>query len=527
MIHRVARLLPVALLLGGEGPLSAQTAPPGPRLGTIAFPTSGPPAAHAAFLEGVLYLHSFEYQKAEKAFRRAESLEPGFAMAYWGEAMTYNHGVWNEQYPSSARGALERLGPTPEARRARAATPREQLYLEAVEALYGKGGKPRRDTLYAQVMERAVREFPDDLEAKAFYALALLGLNQGVRDTVTYLRAAPYADTVFRANPDHPGAAHYLIHSYDDPIHAARGLEAARAYSRIAPDAAHAQHMTTHIFLALGMWDEVVAQNRIAVALTAPVPGHYTSWLAYGLIQQGRYGVAGDLIESLRKNLAGAEQPQQYSAYVDMRAHFLLHSEDWESNVFEYRIDYDKMTLTGHVADVFTDGVVAYRRRDRDGISNAANEVSRLYAALQVDRGPNDPATLAARVMARELGGMALYLGGSREQAIRALREAAAIEDAMPMEFGPPAIVEPAHELLGSMLMEIDPKEAQLQYEHALRMAPGRSRALLGLVRAAVSAGDKAVAQRALDQVTANWRQADPRIHGELPPLRRLVDRMP
>src|SRR6185503_16189553 len=122
----------------------------------------------------------------------------------------YTHPVWNEQDLSSGRGALERLGATPEARRAKAPSLREQRYLEAVEALYGPGPKARRDTLYAAVMERLVRENPADPEAKAFYALALLGLNQGIRDTVTYLRAAPYADSVFRANPDHPGAVHYL-----------------------------------------------------------------------------------------------------------------------------------------------------------------------------------------------------------------------------------------------------------------------------------------------------------------------------
>src|SRR5260370_37983476 len=113
-------------------------------------------------------------------------------------------------------------------------------------------------------MERVVASYPKDGEAQVSYALSFLGLNQGVRDAPTYVRAAALLEPVFRENPDHPGAAHLLIHCYDDPIHAARGLPAARAYAKIAPDAAHAQHMTTHIFLALGMWDEVVSQNEIA-----------------------------------------------------------------------------------------------------------------------------------------------------------------------------------------------------------------------------------------------------------------------
>ncbi len=514
-------------LLCSSAPLTAQAPVSAPRLGTVTFPTSGSAAAQDAFLTGVLFLHSFQYESAEKEFRRAEALEPGFAMAYWGEAMTYNHAVWNEQDLASARGALERLGATVEARRAKAPTAREQRYLEAVEALYGAGSKPSRDTLYAQVMERLVREEPLDLEAKAFYALALLGLNQGVRDTVAYLRAARFADTVFRANPTHPGAAHYLIHSFDDPIHASSGLVAARAYSRIAPDAAHAQHMTTHIFLAMGMWEDVVSQNRIAVALTAPLPGHYSSWLVYGLIQQGRYHAAGELIGTLRKSLSGGSMRPRYTALVEMRSHYLLHSENWRSNVFDYRINYEQMSTLGSVVDLFTDGVVAYRRRNPDALSTAAAEVARLVEALRVDLGPNDPGTLAARVMARELGGMRLFLGGSREQAVKAVREAAAIEDAMPMEFGPPVIVEPTHELLGTMLLEMDPAAATLEFEKALRLAPGRSRSLMGLARAAVATGDKPTALRAIAQLNVNWRGADDDVRQELAALSRVVSRMP
>jgi tetratricopeptide (TPR) repeat protein len=518
------RFLAVAAAsLVGALSLAAQA----PRLGTIIFPTSGSPAAQEAFIRGVLFLHSFEYESAERAFLRAQTLEPGFAMAYWGEAMTYTHPVWNQQELSSGRGALERLGSTPAARRARAGTAREQRYLEAVEVLYGPGEKPRRDTLYAAVMERLVREHPGDLEAKAFYALALLGLNQGVRDTVTYLRAAAYADTVFRANPDHPGAAHYLIHAYDDPVHAPRGLSAARAYARIAPDAAHAQHMTTHIFLAMGMWDEVVAQNRIAMRLQATLPGHYSSWLVYALIQQGRYGMAQELIAQLRRNLAGGGLHAQHGALVDMRAHYLLHSEDWRGLVFDQQSSHDRMSLMGEITDVFTRGAIAYRRRDQKSLADAASEVARLVEAMREDQGDASPTTMAGRVMASELGGMALFLGGNRDEGVRVVRQASLIEDAMPMEFGPPAIVEPSHELLGWMMLEVNPTEAQDQFRRALALAPGRSRSLLGLARAAIATGDKAAAGDALDHLARNWALADPRAREDLAPLRRLAAKLP
>jgi tetratricopeptide (TPR) repeat protein len=497
-----------------------------PRLGKAEFPTSAPPAAQAEFMKGLLYLHSFEYQAAERAFRAAEALAPDFAMAYWGEAMTYNHGVWNEQDLSSARGALERLGPTAEARRAKTGTERERGYLAAVEALYGEGTKPGRDTLYAAAMERVVRENPSDLEAKAFYALALLGLNQGVRDTSTYLRAAPWADTVFRANPNHPGGAHYLIHAYDDPIHASLGLAAARAYSRIAPDAAHAQHMTTHIFMALGMWDDVVAQNEIAVGLTAASPGHYTSWLLYGLLEQGRYEAAERLLGEVRGNLSGTLRGQ-YTELARMRAHYLLQAENWRSTVFGWKLDPDRMTLLGQITEVYADGVIAYRRRDPARLTRAASEVGRLVEAQGTDRAHGDPELGQAQVMAKELGGMLLFLSDRRDEAVRVLREATAIEDALPMEFGPPAIIEPSHEVLGTMLLEMRPLEARREFERALVLAPGRSRALIGLTRSAIAVADKPAAAAAMDRLTANWRRSDPRVRDAVLPLRHVVERMP
>ena len=533
MSRRSIPCLLVLCLLDGQAEAQAGHAdhPSGeaaaPRLGTISFPTSAPAAAQAEFQLGVLYLHSFEYLSAERAFRRAEALAPNFALAYWGEAMTYTHPVWNEQDLSSARGALERLGPSADARRAKAPTPREQAWLGAVEVLYGEGSKAQRDTLYASAMENLVRRFPEDLEAKAFYALSLLGLNQGVRDTVTYLKAAPYADTVFRANPDHPGAAHYLIHAYDDPLHAPRGLVAARAYARIAPDAAHAQHMTTHIFLAMGLWDDVVAQNRIAVGLTAPLPGHYTSWLAYGLIQQGRYDAAHAFIEELRKNLNSEGQRAQHSALAEARAHWLVHAEDWNSPISRWRLDRSRMTGSGRLVDIFADGVIAYRRRDVTTLGEVSDSLTAELQTLQRAGELVGSLGLAGRIMARELGAMQLFLGGAREAAVRALREAGALEDAMPMDFGPPVLVEPAHELLGNMLLEMDPSEALRQFQRALVLAPGRARALLGLARAAVAAGDKATAQHAIDQLLSNWHAADPKVRDSIAPLRRLVERMP
>jgi hypothetical protein len=228
--------------------------------GEVSFPNSGSKAAQVPFLQGLAMLHNFEYEIAAREFRQAESIDPNFAMAYWGEAMTHNHPVWNQQNRKTAQEALSRLGATAEERLAKAKTEREKDYLRTLDVLYGDGSKPERDQRYASAMAQLHATYPDDVEAAAFYGLALLGSQAGVRDERVYMQAAAILLPLFYKYPHHPGIAHYLIHSCDDPIHAPLALTAARAYSKIAPDAAHAQHMTSHIFLALGMWDDVVRE---------------------------------------------------------------------------------------------------------------------------------------------------------------------------------------------------------------------------------------------------------------------------
>jgi tetratricopeptide (TPR) repeat protein len=235
-------------------------------LGHTEFENSGAEAAQEPFLRGLLLLHSFEYEDAAEAFRAAQQADPGFALAYWGEAMTYNHPLWAQQDLDAARAALDRLAPTPEARRAKAPTERERAYVTAADALFGEGDKRARDHAFAEAMEHVHTAYPDDLDAAALYALSILGTSHDGRDVRTYMRAAAVAEEVFARNPDHPGAAHYLIHSYDDPIHAPLGVRAARAYSEIAPAAAHALHMPSHIFTALGLWDDVAHLNEASWA---------------------------------------------------------------------------------------------------------------------------------------------------------------------------------------------------------------------------------------------------------------------
>ena len=354
MIRRFAVFLCVSASAGAQ------------ELGTISFPTSASAAAQAEFVRGVLWLHNFGYPPAAAAFRRAQAIEPKFAMAYWGEALTYTHQVWNQQDTASGRAALRRLAPTRDARLALAPTPRERAYLAAVEALYGDGPKARRDTLYAAAMEQVTHQWPDDDEAAVLYANALLGLSQGLRDVPTYMRAGAIAQDVFRRNANHPGAVHMVIHSFDDPVHAPLGLYAARMYSSVAPSSPHALHMTTHIFLELGMWREVVSQN---IAASGPdtsrwQPGHSTTWLLYGYLQQGRFEEARKLLASLSAH--ARSQPELRGYVANNGARYVIDTERWDSpEAHSLDADVGAPGEDGYEYGVFTAGYAAAKRGDR------------------------------------------------------------------------------------------------------------------------------------------------------------------
>jgi tetratricopeptide (TPR) repeat protein len=477
-----------------------------PHLGTIDFPNSGAPAARAPFIRGVLLLHSFEYGPAAAAFLEAERLDPGFAMAYWGEALTYTHPVWDQQDVDAGRAALQRLAPTAAARRARAPTAREQAYLDAVETLYGSGSKAARDTAYSRAMGRLVTRFPADLDAKVFYAASLLGLNQGDRDTVTYLRAAKILEQVFRAAPAHPGAAHLLIHCYDDPAHARLGLRAARAYASIAPDAPHAHHMTTHIFLALGMWDDVVSQNEIAAGADRAswTPTHYTYWLGYGYLQQGRYAEALRHLDLVHRNMAMGHGNVP-ALLVEMCGDYIVTTERWDSPCLGWTdVDLSGMRTRDKALGAFLQGFSALKRGDR---ASAERQLATIVTlVLPLPKG--DPVPY---ILEKELRGALLQARGDVNGAVALLREAGAREDVMPFEFGPPVTVKPSHELLGEVLLQGGrSREAEVEFTRALRLAPKRARALIGLARAATAAADQPTASRASADLQSIWHAADP-----------------
>ena len=498
------RALIASLLLAIATPMAAQE-----QLGVIVFPNSGNAAASAAFIRGVKLLHSFEFEDAAAAFRTAQQADPGFALAYWGEAMTYNHGIWNEQDLVAARAVLTRLGATPAERQAKAATPREQAWLATAEILYGDGPKAKRDTLFSAALEQLSAADPADNEALAFYALSLMSLSQAVRNIPTYMRAGAIAQEVLRRNPEHPGAAHYVIHAFDDPVHAPIGLYAAQRYAQIAPSADHAQHMTTHIFLALGMWPEVVQQNAIASGPDSATwrPGHYTSWMQYGLLQEGRYADARRLIELTRANMATPSRPGNRYYLVLMRAQQVINAEEWNDPVLEWPMDTTGIGTSPKAIAAFTDGFAAYKRGNLRAAATAVDQIAAINAQGKSDRFGRVETGVA---LEKELRGMVHIGSGRHAEGLALLREAASFEDGLAAEYGPPDIVKPTHELLGEVLLaQGQSAEAQQEFARALALAPGRSLSLLGLSRAARAAGDTAVANTAEATLKKNWQAGD------------------
>ncbi|HSG08035.1 MAG TPA: hypothetical protein VLA36_06750 [Longimicrobiales bacterium] len=463
------------------------------RLGSLTFPNSGAPQAQAAFIQGVLLLHSFEFEDAATEFREAQKADPTFAMAYWGEAMTYNHPLWREQDGDAARAVLGRYAPTPEARARKAPTERERGYLQAVDVLYGPGDKAERDRKYMEAMADLSARYPDDLEARAFHALAILGSTDGERDFATYMRGAATAQPVFEANPLHPGAVHYLIHSFDDPVHAPLGLNAARAYSEIAPDAGHAQHMTSHIFVAMGLWDDVVAANirarnvqnaRLAELGRQPnVCGHYTSWLHYGWLMTGQSEDAEEGMRACLDRVRAGGRPDELGYYANMRARHVFDTEDWEAadrlgidfeGPLRARAEYDFVSAFAYYHLGRTEGAEALHAGLRRLLESRADEQPRLT------------------IMVTELDALAAVARGDGDQAVALLRSAADLEATLPFEFGPPASPKPPHELLAEVLLGMErTEEAETAFREALSFTPGRTPSTRGLAqaRAALSAG--------------------------------------
>jgi tetratricopeptide (TPR) repeat protein len=538
-------------------------------LGRIDFPTTQSGPAQGAFVRGVLLLHSFEYEDAKDAFLEAQKAAPDFAMAYWGEAMTYNHPLWARTAPEAAREALNRLAPGREQRLAKAGNDKERDWLRAVEALYGEGEPPARDAAYAAEMRRMYEKYPDDLEVKAFYALAVLGTSHEGRDLATYMRAAAIAEDVARANPQHPGATHYLIHAYDDPAHAPLGLRYAEAYAKIAPAASHALHMPSHIYFALGMWDRAADMNeRSARAADERVARkglgvdergfHALLWLEYSYLQQGRQQEARTVLDQIEKAAAESGSVRTRSHMALARAAWLVETRKWTEA--RPAVNPEGLGADATAADLFALGMAAVRSGNRIAGGEALQRMAMLAgdgdrpvrsvttakptpaprpgasrpgvtpiptprpslptpAELIAAQGATTPQSAmpsagndkrVAAIMAQQLEAVLIFAEGRRDEALVLARQAAVVEEGLSFEFGPPLPVKPPHELVGDLLMDVRrPGEAVAAYEAALRRTPGRALSLLGLYRAATASRQPQKAIQAAAELRRIWQRAD------------------
>ncbi|HYC91637.1 MAG TPA: tetratricopeptide repeat protein [Thermoanaerobaculia bacterium] len=453
------RRLSLLLLLAAA--LSASAAD----LGSVAFPTSAKnPQAQALFERGVAALHSFWYEEAADAFRKARELEPSFAMAYWGEAMTHNHPIWMEQDRAAAREILMALPKD-------AGDAKEREWLATLDVLYGDGDKHSRDIAYQEAMRALAGRYPDDLEVQAFHALSILGtMSRGADDARRQVAAAAILEPLLPRAPEHPGVLHYMIHAYDDPLHAPLGLRAARRYARVAPAAHHALHMPSHIFLQLGMWDEAAASNEQSYAASkawverAKLPSskrdlHSLTWLHYIYLQQGRRDDAMRLLQEVDSPLSERER--------STRARMLAAWAVETGEAVEEATGSDEKDAhcaagyaTSNDAALYARALTAIRRKD---FRAAGKAIASLKGNITSD------------VMALTLRALLEQKRGRLSKAIKLAEEAVAREAMLGAPSGPPDVLKPAHELYGELLSAAGRcDEAREQFRLSLLRTPNR-----------------------------------------------------
>lgn len=508
---------------------------PADHLGEIHFTYSGNKEAMPHFEKGLKLLHNFEYDDACKEFLQAQALDPDMVMAYWGEAMTYNHPLWRQQDLEKGQAAIAKLGETGEARAAKAKTDLERNFLQVVETLYGAGEKHQRDSAYSKHLEKMYKEYEGHEEVAAFYALSLLGAVPVGRDEVAYEKGAAIVQGILKENPNHPGALHYLIHSYDDPGHAKLALNAAYSYSKVAADATHALHMPSHIFVAVGMWDEVVRSNTASWEASVKrvkdlgldnkdLSYHAFHWLMYGYLQQEKFDEAKKIMLDMRRYVDELASKNGRDYLISMKGNYLVESNDWDSEIASYDCDQKDLNIATRAIYTFLEGKKAFRAKDKKALAStiATMETERKSATNLVgekgiamcasakgsDNAPNQLDLDQAQVLEMELRSLFAQLNGQAAEAEKWLRSATALQESISYAYGPPPIVKPSWELYGEWLLQQNrPDDALAQFEMALQKGPNRRQALNGKLAAAQLKGDKALAEeveKTLQEIKSN-----------------------
>jgi tetratricopeptide (TPR) repeat protein len=481
------------------------------KLGTITFPISCAPASQAPFARAVALLHSFWYDEAEKAFAAVAASDPSCAMAHWGVAMSLYHPLWAAPTPAeSARGraAVEK------AVAAAAGSERERAYVAAIAAFFKDAetvDHRTRAVAYEKAMERLHQQYADDREAAIFYSLALLGTASPADKTyANQKKAGEILNRMLPHQPDHPGVAHYLIHSFDYPQLASLALPAARSYSKIAESSPHALHMPSHIFVRLGLWDDSIRANEESAAAarahaqkTAPGTSsfdelHAVDYLAYAFLQQGRDVKARELLDRLRA-VSKLDNPNFAAAYAlaAVPARYALERGRWaEAAALEVApawFPWGKFPFAEAITQVAR-AVGAARSGDAARAREAVTRLEALHKAAVEARIAYWPDQI--EIQRREAAAWLAMAEGRKDEAVALMKEAVALEDATDKHPVTPGAVLPARELHGDLLMALGrPVEALAEYEASLAVAPNRFYALGAAVRAADAAGRRDTAR--------------------------------
>ena len=508
-------------------------------LGSVHMDISCSPEVRADFDRALALLHNFWYARALEAFTEVAQRDPDCAMAYWGAAMTYNHPFWDAptRADESAAWAFVQKG-----MRATRKSPRESMYLAAVAALYkeaGAGPKSARDQAYVDAMAAAYAAYPDD-ETTLFYGLALLGtVMEGSKGFERQGLAAKLFEEVYAKKPQHPGVLHYLIHVYDDPGHAADGLKAARAYAATAPAVPHAQHMPSHIFTRLGYWTESATTNENAWRTSEPDVKragesgayrdfHSLNYLQYAYLELGRFrdakrvtGIVEAQYRALSNKTTAPDTPDLQArhvrgrtiyalpdrvayGYFDMLTRLIVESGDWSGVATVPLVapsrDFRAMKFQ-------LEAMAAANRGDPRAAKAAADEVERLAG----EPGQHPLAQAIITLQAKEAQAVTARAAADDSRVIEMMTEAVAIEDSIEALSQPPYPIIPAHEVYGTLLMEMKrPAEAAKHFAETLRRTPGRPMAVYGIARAAQALGDRPTALARYTEFLELWKQADP-----------------
>jgi len=510
---RIAPLmLAVALVLLAPARASAQhehdhahTVPEG--FGTIHFPTTCKPELSSDFERAVAMLHSFAYPEAATAFAAVAAKDPNCAMAQWGIAMSYFHTIWGPPTPDEfAAGKAASAKATALAPRASA---REQDLIAAIGAYYTGDVVPHatRVVAYEQAMATAAQRNPDDHEVQIFYALSMLGVAYNSPPDKTYARqkqAAAILNGLLPLEPNHPGIAHYMIHSFDYPELAELALPAARAYAKIAPAAPHALHMPSHIFTRLGYWQESISSNLASAAAARTLmarthPGatsyeglHAMDYLEYAYLQTGQDASARAIVDSTQIAALDAPAFQAGYALAAIPARYALERRDWKAaaalGTQPANFPWEKYPYAEAIVHLAR-AVGAAHVGDLATARRATARLDTIQAGLRGQKG-FDWAT-QVEIQHREAQAWLAYAEKKRDQAVTLMRSAADLEDSTDKHPVTPGAILPAREQLADLLVETGkPVAALVEYEASLKISPARLNSYLGAAQAAKRAGE-------------------------------------